>query len=77
MNDEKFPATAFKSEVGEDARRSVQSDESGQTGQQAATRRTVGVYDRPAARARLPLPVLVLLILASVISLVLSLRFLF
>jgi hypothetical protein len=42
-----------------------------------ATRRTFGVYERPAARSGLSLPVIVIMILATLVSLVLSVRFLF
>ncbi|HEV7904895.1 MAG TPA: hypothetical protein VGO96_13720 [Pyrinomonadaceae bacterium] len=44
----------------------------------AALGRAVGVYERPPQRrAKLSLPLLAILILASLISLVLSVRFLF
>lgn len=81
MNDDKLPATAFKSEARDASGRTARTDGFEQTGQPPKAtrveRRTVGVYERPAQRARLPLPLLVILILASLISLVLSVRFLF
>jgi hypothetical protein len=77
MSDDKFSTMAFKSAGDDEAQGNTRSGESGQTGQQAATRRTVGIYERPAARTRLSLPILVILILASIISLILSIRFLF
>ena len=45
-------------------------------GQRAATR-TVGVYDRPARRAKLSLPLIVIMILAALVSVVVAARFLF
>lgn len=78
MSEDKLPATGFKSAWGEAARRAARPGESGQTAQRATTRPTVGVYERPAQRrARLSLPLIVILILASLVSLVLSVRFLF
>lgn len=78
MSEDKLPATGFKSDWGEAARRAARLDEPEQTVRGATTRRTVGVYERPPQRrAKLSLPLLAILILASLISLVLSVRFLF
>ena len=77
MNHDKLPATGFKSETGEAARRAAQTGGFEQGRGQTARHRTVGVYERPARRAKLSLPLIVILILASLISLVLSVRFLF
>jgi hypothetical protein len=78
MSEDRLPATALKSEWGEAARRAARLDEHKQTGRQVVTTtRTVGVYERPARRTKLSLPVIVILILATLISLVLSVRFLF
>jgi hypothetical protein len=78
MNHDKLPATGFKSETGEATGRVAQTGgfEQGR-GQTARHSRTVGVYERPARRAKLSLPLIVILILATLISLVLSVRFLF
>ena len=77
MRDERLPLTGFKSDAGDAAaRHDARQVEPGKTGRQE-TRRTVGVYERPARRAGLSLPLLLILILASLISLVLSVRFLF
>lgn len=78
MSDDKLPATAFKTDWGEAALRAARVGESAQARPQAATtRRTVGVYERPARRAKLSLPLVVILILAALVSFVLSARFLF
>jgi hypothetical protein len=77
MNHDKLPATGFKSETGDAAVRAAQTGGFEGDGRQTAARRTVGVYERPARRAKLSLPLIVILILASLISLVLSVRFLF
>lgn len=79
MNDDKLPATGFKSIWGEAAQRAARAGEAAQTQRHEATtmRRTVGVYERPARRGKLSLPLIVILILATLISLVLSARFLF
>ncbi|HYG11165.1 MAG TPA: hypothetical protein VD835_14550 [Pyrinomonadaceae bacterium] len=45
--------------------------------QGAAATRTVGVYERPARRAGLSLPLVVILILSVLISVVAAARFLF
>jgi hypothetical protein len=78
MSDDRLPAIPFKSEAGDAAQRATWSDKFEHAARpSAATRRTVGVYERPAARTGLSLPVIVILILATLISLVLSVRFLF
>jgi hypothetical protein len=77
MSDNRLPTTAFKSEWGEAAQRAARAGEFEGTGQRTTTRRTVGVYERPARRAKLSLPFIVILILATLISLILSARFLF
>ena len=77
MNDNRLPATALKSDWGEAAKRAARIGEPAQTARRAVTRRTVGVYERPARRAKLSLPLIVILILAALISIVLSVRFLF
>ena len=77
MSDNRLPATALKSDWGEAAKRAARIGESTQTARREETRRTVGVYERPARRAKLSLPLLVILILVTLISLVLSVRFLF
>lgn len=76
MSNERLPATALKSDWGEAARRAARLGELEQTERQT-TRRTVGVYERPARRAKLSLPLIVILILVTLISIVLSIRFLF
>jgi hypothetical protein len=76
MNDDKLPATASKSEARDATRDAAQRGEFEQTGRRAATR-TVGVYDRPTGRARLSLPLLLLMILAALVSVVVTARFLF
>ena len=75
MSDDR-QATAFKSEAGDAAQRVAGAGEFEQSGPRTATRRTVGVYERPARRAKLSLPLIIILILVSLISLVLSARFL-
>jgi hypothetical protein len=80
MSDDKLPATGFKTDWAEAAQRAARAGESVQARGQAGTttQRTVGVYERPSARrAKLSLPMIVILILVSLISLVLSARFLF
>jgi hypothetical protein len=77
MSDNRPPTTAFKSEWGEAAQRAARAGDFEGTRRRATTRRTVGVYERPARRARLSLPLIVIVILATLISLVLSARFLF
>lgn len=79
MSEDRLPATALESDWGEAARRAVrQQGEPVQHGRQTAkTTRTVGVYERPARRTKLSLPVIVIMILATLISVILSVRFLF
>ncbi|HEY0099900.1 MAG TPA: hypothetical protein VGB76_13210 [Pyrinomonadaceae bacterium] len=81
MSEDRLPVTGLKSDGGDAARRdapSVASGESVQSRPRTATmQRTVGVYERPAQRTRLSLPLLVIVILATLISVVLSVRFLF
>jgi hypothetical protein len=77
MNDDKLPATAFKSEAGDATRRTAQRVESEQAGRPTAATRTVGVYERPSGRARLPPPLLLIVILAALVSVIVTIRFLF
>jgi len=87
MSGDKLQATAFKTETGGAARGQQHADarplESApnieRPGAAAAstTRRTVGVYERPAQRARLSLPLVVILILSALVSVVTAVRFLF
>jgi len=77
MSNDRLPATALKSEADDAARRGAQTVEAGRTGRQVATRRTVGVYDRPAPSARLSLPMLVILILSALVSVIAAARFIF
>lgn len=82
MNDDRLPATAFKSATGQTAAGgadglAARTNEFEQARRQTTTRSTVGVYDRPERRTKFSLPLLVILILVSLISLVLSVRFLF
>ena len=78
MSEDRLPATALQSDWGEAARRAARQGEPEQNGRRATTTtRTVGVYERPARRAKLSLPVIVILILATLVSLILSARFLF
>ena len=76
MNDDKLPATDSTSEAGKATRHAPRRGEFEQTGQRATTR-TVGVYDRPSGRARLSLPILLIMILAALVSVVAATRFLF
>lgn len=77
MNEDRLPATGFKSDAGDAAGRAARGIEPARAGRKASMRRTVGVYERPAQRGKLSLPMIVILILVSLISLVLSVRFLF
>jgi hypothetical protein len=73
MNEDRLPATGFKPDEADAGR----PGESVKAESRTATRGTVGIYERPSRRAKLSLPLLVILILATLISLVLSIRFLF
>lgn len=79
MSEDRIPATALQSDWGEAARRAARQGKPVQNGQPTAakTTRTVGVYERPARRAKFSLPVIVIMILATLISVILSVRFLF
>ncbi|HEX8423783.1 MAG TPA: hypothetical protein VF634_10250 [Pyrinomonadaceae bacterium] len=77
MNESRLPATGFKSDGGDATGRGARSAEPVGAERKASMRRTVGVYERPAQRGKLSLPLIVILILATLISLVLSVRFLF
>lgn len=80
MSEDRIPSTALQSDWGEAARRAARQGKPVQNGQQTAaakTTRTVGVYERPARRTSLSLPVIVIMILATLISVILSVRFLF
>lgn len=74
MRDDKLSAAATRSGAG-DAGRPGKFEQAGE--RQEATRRTVGVYERPARAGKLPLPLLVILILAALVSVVVTARFLF
>ncbi|HZG51268.1 MAG TPA: hypothetical protein VEZ40_03950 [Pyrinomonadaceae bacterium] len=72
--DDKLTATASApAAMGDAARETAQQSDFAPTG----GRRAVGVYERPAQRARLSLPLLVILILAALVSVVATARFLF
>jgi hypothetical protein len=79
MNDDKLPATNTANTEARDPARRAAAERGGfeQAGQRAATTRTVGVYDRPARRAGLSLPLLVIMILAALVSVIITARFLF
>ena len=79
MSDDRFTATGFKAEAGDAAtQHATWSDKFEQAARPSAgMRRTVGVYERPARRAKFSLSFLVIIVLATLISLVLSARFLF
>ncbi|HEV2802922.1 MAG TPA: hypothetical protein VGW12_20825 [Pyrinomonadaceae bacterium] len=73
MSDNKATATKFGAEAASRAaRRDVPPSSFNQE-----SRRAVGVYDRPARRARLSLPLVVILILSALVSVVAAARFLF
>jgi hypothetical protein len=77
MNKDKLPATD-SAPAGAVAERTMRPSGSGTAAQaETASRRAVGVYDRPAQRAGLSRPLLVLIILAALVSLVMTARFLF
>lgn len=76
MGDDGLPATGFKADAHDAAQRATPPFEFEQPARRAAMRRTVGVYERPARGAKLSLPLLAILILVTLISLVLSVRFL-
>jgi hypothetical protein len=77
-NDNLSPVTApDESEAHDAARRAAQTDGSARAGKEVATRRTVGVYERPVKRARLSLPMLVILILSMLVSVIAAIRFMF
>ena len=78
MGDDKLPAKTFTSKAGDAARSGARPAAGGRAGIPAATHRTVGVYERPAAgRAKLSAPLLIILILAALVSAVATARFLF
>lgn len=79
MNEDKLSATASGAEAGDAARRATPRVDFEQTGGRAtaATTRTVGVYARPAQRTRLSLPFILIMILAVLVSVVVTARFLF
>ena len=62
MNNDKLPATDSEPAAAE---------------RETASRRAVGVYDRPAQRAGLSRPLLVIMILAALVSVIVTARFLF
>lgn len=79
MSGDKLSAAAAEPEAGSTARTAARPVESGEAGRPAATttRRTVGVYERPAQRTKLSLPLIVILILSALVSVVTAVRFLF
>ncbi len=87
MNSNKFPATDSEPAAGDAARRpggtlpAAQRETAAQRGTAArgetASRRAVGVYERPAQRAGLSRPLLVIMILAALVSAIVTARFLF
>ncbi len=87
MNSDKLPATDSAPAAGDAARRpggtlpAAPRAAAAQRGTAApgetASRRAVGVYDRPAQRAGLSRPLLVIMILAALVSVVVTARFLF
>jgi len=84
MSGDKLQATGFKTETGGAAEqhagaRPFESEQKTErlTTAASTTRRTVGVYERPAQRARLSLPLVVILILSALVSVVTAVRFLF
>jgi hypothetical protein len=80
MSNDRLPATTSTSTTGDAARRAAWRDKFERSVRQAAetpTQRTVGVYERPARRAKLSLPLVVILILATLVSVVATARFLF
>jgi hypothetical protein len=84
MNHDKLPATGSEP-AGDAARRAPQRPggtvpaaqrETAAQGE-TASRRAVGVYERPAQRAGLSRPLLVIMILAALVSVIVTARFLF
>lgn len=73
MSEDKLPATASESETGDAARPGGFE----QAARRSGTTRTVGVYDRPAQRMKMSLPLVIILILAALVSVVATARFLF
>jgi hypothetical protein len=64
MSEDKFSATTSKSETGAAATNKTAT-------------RTVGVYERPAQGVKMSLPLVIILILAALVSVVATARFLF
>ena len=83
MSEDKFPATASEpatvseSGTGNAARRGGFEPGGGGGRQAAVTTRTVGIYERPAQRMKVSLPLVIILILAALVSVVATARFLF
>lgn len=78
MGEDKLPATASESEPGDAARGAARPGGFEQAAPRSgATRRTVGVYERPAQRMKVSLPLVIILILAALVSVVATARFLF
>jgi len=77
MNRDKLTATDPRSDAGAASRRDVAPGASAQAGRHDGARRTLGVYERPSQRARLSLPLVVILILSALVSVVAAARFLF
>ena len=74
MNVNKLSATDSESETGNAAR----PGEFEQAARRATTTtHTVGVYERPAQRMKVSLPLVVIMILAALVSVVIAARFLF
>ena len=82
MSEERLQATPRESEAGGAGQRGgrpgeFEQERRGPAAAAAATRRAVGVYDRPARRPRLSLPLVVILILSALVSAAAAARFLF
>ncbi|HEV2880313.1 MAG TPA: hypothetical protein VGX24_03310 [Pyrinomonadaceae bacterium] len=76
-NVDKLPATASESETGDAARPGGFEQTGGRRAAATTTTRTVGVYERPAQRTKVSLPLVIILILAALVSVVAAARFLF
>ena len=77
MSEDKFSATVSKSEMGNATRPEARPGGLEGVGQRRPATRTVGVYERPAQRMKMSLPLVVILILAALVSVVVTARFLF
>lgn len=77
MSEDKLPATASESETGNAARHAARPGGFEQAARRSGATRTVGVYERPARRMKMSLPLVIILILAALVSVVATARFLF